>query len=176
MPSREGSRKRTDHGFPILLDLERAFAVPDQKREIKQVLDGLRKVVRIDDESEKVHGTVLLYEQAANLRDKVERSRGGSSVDKEGRTDVDHMLRRLVLGSRNVLFAQFLWPLLVRLVLLELRAFAHHALFLFDRERPEPVTRLPPIKRHIRALLTISQCARGRGKGGGCVWRGRRRT
>ena len=67
--------KRTDHGFPVLLDLERAFAVPDQKREIKQVLDGLRKVVRIDDESEKVHGTVLLHEQVANLKRKA-----GSSI------------------------------------------------------------------------------------------------
>lgn len=78
MPSRGKSRKRTDHGFPILLDLEGAFAVPDQKREIKQVLDGLRKVVRIDDESEKVHGTVLLYEQVANLkREKVEIEKRG---------------------------------------------------------------------------------------------------
>ena len=65
------SRRRTDHGFSIIvLDLERAFAVPDQKREIKHVLDGLRKIVRIDDESEKVHGAVLLYEQVANLREK----------------------------------------------------------------------------------------------------------
>lgn len=70
MPSSEKKRKRTDHGFLILLDLERAFAVPDEKREIKQVLDGLRKVVRIDDEFEKVHGAVLLYEQVANLKRK----------------------------------------------------------------------------------------------------------
>lgn len=70
------------------------------------------------------------------------------------RTDVEHMLRRLVLGSRDVFFAQFLWPSLVRLVLLESRALAHHALFLFDRERPEPVTRLP--EQLIRALRTWS--------------------
>jgi hypothetical protein len=70
------------------------------------------------------------------------------------RTDVDHMLRRLVLGSRNVFFAQFLWSSLVRLVLLESRALAHHALFLFNRERPEPVTRLP--EQLIRALRNMT--------------------
>ena len=73
----EKKGKRTDHGFAILLDLKRAFAVPDQKREIKQVLDRLRKVVRIGDESEKVHGSVLLHEQVANLREK-QRLRCGS--------------------------------------------------------------------------------------------------
>jgi hypothetical protein len=57
----------TDDGFPILLDFERTFAVPDQKGEVEQVLDGLRKVVRIGDESKKVHGAVLLHEQIANL-------------------------------------------------------------------------------------------------------------
>ena len=60
-------RKRTDDGFPIFFNFERAFAIPDQKGKVKQVLDGLRKVVRIGDESEKVHGPVLLHEQIANL-------------------------------------------------------------------------------------------------------------
>jgi hypothetical protein len=59
--------KLTDDGFPVLLDFERAFAVPDQKGEVEQVLDRLRKVVRIGDESEKVHGAILLHEQIANL-------------------------------------------------------------------------------------------------------------
>ncbi len=67
---RKRERERTDDGFPILLHLKRAFAVPDQKREVEQVLDGLRKVVRIDDESEKVYGTVLLHEQVTNLGEK----------------------------------------------------------------------------------------------------------
>jgi hypothetical protein len=57
----------TDDGFPILLNFERAFAVPDQKGEVEQVLDGLRKVVWIGNESEKVHGAILLHEQIANL-------------------------------------------------------------------------------------------------------------
>lgn len=61
------ARKRTDDRFSILLDFERTFAIPDQKREVKQVLDRLRKVVRVDDESEKVHGAVLLHEQVSNL-------------------------------------------------------------------------------------------------------------
>jgi len=36
-----------DDGFPILLDLERAFAVSDQEREVEHVLDRLRKVARV---------------------------------------------------------------------------------------------------------------------------------
>lgn len=60
--------KRTNDGFPILLDFERTFAIPDQEREVKQVLDRLRKVVRVDDESEKVDGAVLLHEQISNLK------------------------------------------------------------------------------------------------------------
>lgn len=52
------------------------------------------------------------------------------------------MFRRLVLGPRDVFFAELLRPPLVRLVLLEFSALAHHALFLFNRERPEPVARL----------------------------------
>jgi hypothetical protein len=43
------------------------------------------------------------------------------------------MFRRLVLGPRDVFFAELLRPSLVRLVLLEFGALAHHALFLFNR-------------------------------------------
>lgn len=71
--SREQNKGRTDDGFPVLLDFERAFAIPDQKREVEQVLDGLRKVVRVSDEFEKVDRTVLLHEQVSNL----ENARGG---------------------------------------------------------------------------------------------------
>lgn len=60
-------QKRTDDGFPIFLDLERTFTISDQEREVKQVLDGLRKIVRVDDESEKIHGTILFHEQVSNL-------------------------------------------------------------------------------------------------------------
>jgi hypothetical protein len=59
---------RTDDGFPIFLDFERTFAISDQEREVKQVLDRLRKIVRVDDESEKVHGTILFHEQVSNLK------------------------------------------------------------------------------------------------------------
>lgn len=45
------------------------------------------------------------------------------------------MLRRLILRPRNVFLAQLLRAPLVLLVLLEFGAFAHHAFFLFDRER-----------------------------------------
>jgi hypothetical protein len=59
-----------------------------------------------------------------------------------GTTDIDHMLRRLVLRSRNILFAQLLRPPLVLLILLEFGALTDHALLLFNRKWPEPV-RLP---------------------------------
>src|SRR6266702_623791 len=52
------------------------------------------------------------------------------------------MLRRLVLRSRNVFFAQLLRPPLVLLVLLEFGTLADDALLLFNRKWPEPV-RLP---------------------------------
>jgi hypothetical protein len=66
--AREGcNKKRTDDGFPIFLDFERTFAISDQEREVKEVLDGLRKIVRVDDESKKIHGAILFHEQVSNL-------------------------------------------------------------------------------------------------------------
>ena len=61
------SKGRTDDRLPIL-HFERTFAVPDQEREVEHVLDRLRKVVRVDEESEKVDGAVLLHKQASNLK------------------------------------------------------------------------------------------------------------
>jgi hypothetical protein len=69
-------------------------------------------------------------------------------------TDVDDVLGRLVLRSRNVFFAQLLRPPLVRRVLLEFGTFAYHALFLFDSERSEPVKRLPSNIRDVHTPLT----------------------
>jgi hypothetical protein len=90
---------RTDDGFPIVLDFERTFAISYQEREIEQVFDRLRKVIRVDDESKKVDGAILLYEQVLNLyathRRWMNRSRNIWFFQRK-RTDVDHMLRRLV--------------------------------------------------------------------------------
>jgi hypothetical protein len=68
-------------------------------------------------------------------------------------THVDHMFRRFVLRPRNVFFAELLWPSLVRLVLLEFCALAHRALFLFDRQRPEPVAHLIERPEHQRSRI-----------------------
>lgn len=59
---------RTDDGLSIFLDFERTFAISDQEREVKQVLDRLRKIVRVDDESEKIHGAILFHEQVSDLK------------------------------------------------------------------------------------------------------------
>ena len=59
--------RRTDNRLAILLDFKRTLAISDQKRKIKQVFDGLRKIVRVGDEPEKVHRAILLHEQASYL-------------------------------------------------------------------------------------------------------------
>lgn len=99
----------------------------------------------------------------------------GLFVEEGKRTDVDNVLRRLVLGSRNVFFAQLLWPSLVRLVLLEFGTFAQHALFLFNSEWPKPVERLPANIRVLHTLLTHTRrekkVAHAEQARGGGVWR-----
>ena len=77
--------------------------------------------------------------------------------DMRGMTDIDHMLRRLVLRSRNVFFAQLLRPPLVCLVLLEFSTLADDALLLFDRKWPEPVC-------HIRKEASLSRAREGGGE------------
>jgi hypothetical protein len=74
--ARRACVRRTDDGLPTLLYFERTFAVPDQKREVEQVLDRLRKVVRVDEEPEKVDRAVLFHEQPSNLNKKKGRCSG----------------------------------------------------------------------------------------------------